>query len=136
MNRILSKFQNLLLSQIMVIFLVGSMFFGLQSFDYGQSMLLAQVDTVKTPEGVYYKGTPDNAGNFSNNQQTGDVQSKLRETGENIRDRLNLNEETPKATKDFLKSARNKVEDTVEPITGAKRGYYQETPPQREAGNR
>jgi hypothetical protein len=132
MNRILSRLQNLLLSQVMVIFLVGSMFFGLQSFDYGQPMLLAQVDSVKTPEGIYYKATPDED-DFKNGEQMENARQKLRETGDMMRERLNLNEETPEATKEFLKSVQNKVDETVEPITGAKRGYYQEIPPQREA---
>jgi hypothetical protein len=109
------------------------MFFGLQSFNYGQSMLLAQVDTVKTPEGVYYKGTPDNQGMVRNDKQMDNAQKRLKNAGDNIRDRLNLDEETPEATKEFLDSVRNKAEDTVEPITGSKRGYYQENPPQREA---
>ncbi|WP_017654587.1 hypothetical protein [Fortiea contorta] len=126
MTRILSKLQNLLLSQIIIIFLVGIAFFGLQSFNYGSTMLSAQADTIRTPEGVYYKGTPDNEGALRSNDQVENARKSLKETGDNIREKLNLDENTPEATKDFLESVKNKVGETVEPITGNKRGYYQE----------
>lgn len=131
MNRLLSWLQNLLLRQIITIFMLGFVFFSLQAFSYGNSMLVAQADTVKTPEGIYYKGTPDE-GRVRNDRQLENAQRRLKETGDNVREKLNLDEETPEATKEFLESVQNKVEKTVEPITGTRRGYYQETVPKKE----
>lgn len=135
MNRILSRLQNLLLSQVIIIFLVGLTFFGLQSFDSGFTMLSAQADTVRTPEGIYYKGTPDNEGAYRNDKLVENNQKRLKETGNNIREKLNLDEKTPQSTKEFLESVHNKVEETVEPITGSKRGYYQENAPRNDAAD-
>ncbi|MBW4558771.1 MAG: hypothetical protein KME59_23195 [Trichormus sp. ATA11-4-KO1] len=130
MKRVFSWLQNILLRQILIVFLIGSAFFLFQVFNYGNDMLLAKADTVKTPEGIYYKGTPNNNAPIRTNQQVDNAQKSLKETTDNIREKLNLDEPTPKATKDFLESVQNQVEETVEPITGTKRGYYQEKIPE------
>ena len=126
MKRVFSWLQNMLLRQIIVVFLIGLAFFSFQIFNYGNDMLLAKADTVKTPEGIYYKGTPNNNAPGGNNQPIDNAQKNLKETAENVREKLNLDEPTPKATKEFLDSVQNQVEDTVEPITGTRHGYYQE----------
>ncbi len=128
MKRLFSWLQNILLRQIIVIFLIGFAFFSFQTFNYGNDLMLAKADTVKTPEGIYYKGTPDSA-SIRNDQQIDHVQKNLKETAENVREKLNLDEPTPRATKEFLDSVQTQVEDTVEPITGTRHGYYQENRP-------
>jgi hypothetical protein len=128
MNRVISWLQNFFLRQVLVICLIGATFFIGQSFIYTNTMI-AQAD-VKTPEGIYYKGTPDNEG-IRNDAQVRNAQEKLKGTVDNVREKLNLNEETPRATKEFQKNVKRKVGEAVEPITGEKRGYYQRPESQR-----
>ncbi|MUG93122.1 hypothetical protein F7734_12015 [Scytonema sp. UIC 10036] len=101
-------------------------------------------DNVKTPEGLYYKSTP-NAGNYSNsdrysqnsgsagNYSNSDRYSQnsgnpLKDAAENVREKLNLDEELPRSTKEFLNSTEKRVEKTVKPITQTPEGYYQVPP--------
>ncbi|WP_414575389.1 hypothetical protein [Anabaena sp. CCY 9402-a] len=128
MNRVISWVQNFLLRQVLVICLIGSTFFVGQSFIYTNAMI-AQAD-VKTPEGIYYKGTPDNEG-IRNDTQVRNAQEKLKGTVDNVREKLNLDEETPRATKEFQDTVKRKVGEAVEPITGEERGYYQRPESQR-----
>ncbi|MBD2725905.1 hypothetical protein H6G96_06115 [Nostoc sp. FACHB-892] len=120
MNRVSSWLRNIRISQILVVFLVGFMFLLGQAFTY---VNVAQAD-VKTPEGTYYKGIPDEL----NNPQVENTGNRLKSAADTIREKLNLDEETPRATKEFLKSTKNKVEDTVQPLTETKEGYYQNPP--------
>ncbi|MHC5724823.1 MAG: hypothetical protein ACYTXY_11905 [Nostoc sp.] len=124
MNRVISSLRNIRISQILVVFLVGFMFLLGQAFSYAN---VAQADTVKTPEGIYYKGTPDE-GSIRNDTQISNTKNKLKGAVDNIREKLNLDEETPEATKEFLKSTKNTVGETVEPLTGDKEGYYHNAP--------
>jgi len=112
--------KNIRISQIIVVFLVGFMFLLGQAFTY---VNVAQAD-VKTPEGTYYKGIPDEQSGVRNNTQTND-RNALKEAGKNIREKLNLDEETPRSTKEFFDSAKNRVENTV---NGNREGYYQNPP--------
>ncbi|KAB8332378.1 hypothetical protein SD80_017345 [Scytonema tolypothrichoides VB-61278] len=181
------------LRRILTVFLVGLTFFVTQAFGY--SALQAQAnETVTSPEGVYYKGTPDGFGKIHNNdnirndsnnlfeqakqnlkdtadnvrEKVNDVgesvsrnvgdslktpeannynatpdknnfstgnklsqnsgQNPLKEAAQNVREKLNLDEEPPRATKEFLRSTEKKVEKAVEPVTGTPEGYYQEPP--------
>lgn len=83
-------------------------------------------DNVTTPEGTYYKSTP-NAGNYSNNDRYSQHSGNpLKDAAENIREKLNLDEELPRSTKEFLHSTEKRVEKTVQPITQTPEGYYQE----------
>lgn len=95
----------------------------------GESVSRNVGNSVKTPEGVYYKATPDND-NFStgNKLSQNGGQNPLKEAAENVREKLNLDEEPPRATKEFLRSTERKVENAVEPVTGKPEGYYQEPP--------
>jgi hypothetical protein len=77
-------------------------------------------NTVTTPEGIYYKGTPDN-------NQINNSQNKLSKAADNIREKLNLDEDTPRATKDFVNSAKNKVGEVLNPSKANTEGYYQDT---------
>ncbi|WP_414550482.1 hypothetical protein [Anabaena sp. CCY 0017] len=128
MKRVFSWLQNILLRQIFIVFLIGVAFFSFQIFNYGND--IAKADTVKTPEGIYYKGTPDYNAPIRNDRQIDNAQKNLKETAENVREKLNLDEPTPRATKEFLDSVQTQVEDTVEPITGTRHGYYQENRPE------
>lgn len=132
MNRIFSSLQNIILRQIVVVFLIGFTFFGIQAFNYGNTMLLADAQvqgTVTTPEGTYYKSTPDNRG-IRNDNQVDNAQKNLKQRADSVRDRLNLDQPTPEGTKEFLDSAQKKVEKAVEPLTGTRHGYYQENIPE------
>jgi hypothetical protein len=133
MQRLFSWLQNMLLRQIIIVFFLSFVFFSFQIFSYGNDFL-AKADTVTTPEGIYYKGTPNNNAPIRNNQQVDNAQKNLKGTAENVKEKLNLDEPIPKGTKEFLDSAQTKVEETVEPITGKRHGYYQENRP--EAHNR
>lgn len=105
------------------------------------------VGTVTTPEGIYYKGTPDDSVHnrineqVNNNKSVFDAseatknnpQNRVEEKSENpfqeaietVREKLNLDEDLPRSTKEFLKETEEAVEETVEPITGTRKGYYQ-----------
>jgi hypothetical protein len=120
MNRLTSWLRNIRISQILVVFLVGFMFLLGQAFTYVD---VAQAD-VKTPEGTYYKGIPDEL----NNPQVENTGKRLKSAADTIREKLNLDEETPRSTKEFLKSTKNKVEQTVQPLTETKEGYYRTAP--------
>ncbi len=124
MNRVISWLRNIRIYQIVVVFLVGFMFLLGQAFS---DINLAQAD-VKTPEGTYYKGIPDGQGEIRKDTQTTKSQNPLKEAADTIREKLNLDEDTPKATKEFLNSTKNQVEETVKPLTGEKEGYYNNPP--------
>lgn len=124
MNRVSSWIRNIRISQILVVFLVGFMFLLGQAFTYVD---VAQAD-VKTPEGTYYKGVPDDLGEIKNDTKIKNNQNPLKSAADNIREKLNLDEETPRSTKEFLKSTKNKVEETVQPLTETKEGYYRTAP--------
>ncbi|MBN3906767.1 MAG: hypothetical protein HWQ35_09480 [Nostoc sp. NMS1] len=113
MNRVISGLRNIRISQILVVFLVGFMFLLGQAFSY---VNVAQAETVKTPEGIYYKGTP-NESEIRNDTQAKNTQNPLKSAANNLREKLNLDEKTPRATKEFFDPAKNKATD--------KEGYYQ-----------
>ncbi|QMS87455.1 hypothetical protein HUN01_07635 [Nostoc edaphicum CCNP1411] len=120
MNRVISWLRNIRISQVLVVFLVGFMFLLGQAFS---SANIAQAD-VKTPEGTYYKGVPDQQGEIRNDTQVGNTQNPLKEAADNIREKLNLDEETPRATKEFFDPATNKVRENGQPLTKTEEGYY------------
>jgi hypothetical protein len=169
MKNVISFFQTLLLRQVFTIFLVTFTFIAAPVFS--NSMLVANAETVLSPEGVYYKGTPDGSlrkSDENNNKSVFDAseatknnpqnrvderrgnslgenivspeeatknnsQNRVQEKSENpiqeaietVREKLNLDEDLPRSTKEFLKETEETVEETVEPITGTRKGYYQ-----------
>lgn len=130
MNRLFKSFQRLILRLLVISFVVFA-FFGFQAFSSSNAMLLAQADTVTTPEGTYYKGTPDQEA-IRNEQPLENTQRQLQETADNIREKLNLDEPIPESTRQFLEDVRTNIDKSLEPITGDKAGYYQENiPPER-----
>ncbi|MEA5603947.1 hypothetical protein [Nostoc sp. UHCC 0252] len=120
MNRLTSWLRNIRISQIVVVFLVGFMFLLGQAFS---DVNVAQAD-VTTPEGTYYKGIPDGQGEIRNDTQIRNTQNPLKEAADNIREKLNLDEETPRATKEFLNSTKNKVRENGQALTETEEGYY------------
>ena len=82
-------------------------------------------ETVISPTGIYYKGTPDEAKVENEASNSTDSKNPLKSFAENIKEKLNLDEPVPESTKEFLDSTEERVEKVVEPITGTKKGYYQ-----------
>lgn len=172
--KVISWLKNLRVRQILTVFLVVLTVFVMQAF--GGNALQAQADdddTVKSSQGIYYKGTPnggevrtDNTNNEifqktkQNLKKTADsvkenlktdnlttpeatdykvpgkvslnneknpveeAKNGLEKLGETITEKLNLNEETPRSTKEFLNKTEKEVEKTVKPLTGTHKGYY------------
>ncbi|MBE9105210.1 hypothetical protein IQ229_09740 [Nostoc cf. edaphicum LEGE 07299] len=121
MNRVTSWLRNIRISQILVVFLVGFMFLLGQAFSY---VSVAQADVI-TPEGTYYKGIPDEQGEIRNDTQTTNSQNPLKEAADNIREKLNLDEKTPRATKEFFDPAKNRAGDKASSYGADREGYYQ-----------
>ncbi|MDZ8188228.1 MAG: hypothetical protein RMX96_25660 [Nostoc sp. ChiSLP02] len=124
MNRLTSWLKNIRMRQIIVAFLVGFMFLLGQAFSFGN---IAQADTI-TPEGTYYKGVPDSQVDNRNNNQIQNSQNKIKNAFDNVREKLNLDEETPQATKEFFDSTKNKGADTNSRLQRDTQGYYQYAP--------
>ncbi|GAX41762.1 hypothetical protein NIES4075_27590 [Tolypothrix sp. NIES-4075] len=77
-------------------------------------------DTVKSPLGTYYKGTPHASLPLETDTKSVDTKNPLQSIADNVREKLNLDEPLPESTKEFLGSTEKRVEKAVEPITGTK----------------
>jgi hypothetical protein len=86
------------------------------------NVLPAQANTVITPEAKYYNAQPTE----KDKQLIDNAKKKLEDIGENIREKLNLDEPLPESTKEFLNSSENKVDEVVNLITRESKGYYEE----------
>ncbi|MEH2171235.1 MAG: hypothetical protein V7K41_32185 [Nostoc sp.] len=118
MNRVISWLRNIRISQILVVFLVGFMFLLGQAFSY-TNIALADV---KTPEGTYYQGVPNEQGEIRNDTQienTQNSQNPIKSAVDNIREKLNLDEKPPEATKEFFDPTTNKTGGKT-----SREGYY------------
>ncbi|RCJ23196.1 hypothetical protein A6S26_01170 [Nostoc sp. ATCC 43529] len=124
MKRLSYWLKNIRIRHMVVVFLVGFMFLLGQAFSYGN---VAQADVI-TPEGTYYKGVPDGQGDIRNDNQTRSVQNKFKNTVDNVREKLNLDEETPRATREFFDSTKNKAADKTNRLQRDTQGYYQYPP--------
>jgi hypothetical protein len=119
--------------KILAVILVAFTFFMFQGFGYVNNTQ-ALAETIETPEGIYYKGTPDlnsGSGNIQKGKQQVDkagnkLKTSVENLTDNVKEKLNLNEELPRSTKEFLRDTEETVEDRVAPITGTKKGYYQD----------
>ena len=113
------------LRRVTIVFLVGLTVFVMQGFGCN-SNLSARAETV-TPEARAYQsqqpGTEMNQGNPIEK-----AKESLKETAENVREKLNLNEPLDPGTKEVLNSAQKNVEKTVKPVTGKEQGSYQQNP--------
>ncbi|MEH1812400.1 MAG: hypothetical protein V7K26_27285 [Nostoc sp.] len=124
MNRLNSWLRNIRISQILVVFLVGFMFLLGQAFSYVD---VAQAD-VLTPEGTYYKGAPNGQSESRNDDtQIGNTQNPLKSAADTIREKLNLDEKAPRATKEFFDPAKNTAGEKAS-SSGEREGYYQNPP--------
>ncbi len=124
MNQLISWLKNIRIRQMVVVFLVGFMFLLGQAFSYDN---LARADVV-TPEGTYYKRIPDGQGEIRNDTQIRNAQNKLKDTVDNVREKLNLDEQTPRATKEFFDSTKNRGVDKTSRLQRDTEGYYQYPP--------
>jgi hypothetical protein len=97
------------LRQILVVFLVGFIFLVNPELSQIDILQTAQANTVKTPEGIYYKGVPNREEMGKEQPKEDSIQQKIQETAENIKEKLNLDEPIPQSTKDFFQSP--KIED-------------------------
>ncbi|MEH2182329.1 hypothetical protein [Nostoc sp.] len=123
MNRVISWLQNIRISQILVVFLVGFMFLLGQAFSY-TNIALADVNT---PEGTYYQGAPNEQGEIRNDSQienTQNSQNPIKSTVDNIREKLNLDEKPPEATREFFDPTINKTENKTSSFSKSREGYY------------
>ncbi|MBW4684094.1 MAG: hypothetical protein KME40_03135 [Komarekiella atlantica HA4396-MV6] len=127
MNKVTSLLKKL--RQVLTVFLVAITFFAIPAFGYSTTLQAHAANTVTTPEGTYYKGVPDSDVNDLTNKanRAADRTGKNAKSAvNNIREKLNLDEPMPRSTKNFLQSTKEKVEDSVKPITGNNEGYYQD----------
>ncbi|WP_193199264.1 hypothetical protein [Nostoc sp. MG11] len=124
MNQATSFLKNL--RQILTVFLVVISFFAIQAFGYSSTLQAHAGNTVTTPEGTYYKGVPDSDVNDLTNKANRSADrtgQNAKSAVDNIREKLNLDEPLPRSTKNFLQSTKEKVEDTVKPMTRNNEGY-------------
>jgi uncharacterized protein YjbJ (UPF0337 family) len=78
-------------------------------------------ETVKSPTGIYYKGTPHASLPLETDAKPVDTaKNPLQSIADNVREKLNLDEPLPESTKEFLNSTEKRIEKAVEPITGTK----------------
>lgn len=78
-------------------------------------------------QGAYPYGKANPSNPFEdNNPYVENSRNNLKETADNVREKLNLDQPIPQSTKDFLNEVQNNFEDMVEPITGEEHGYYQD----------
>ncbi|MDZ8031239.1 MULTISPECIES: hypothetical protein [unclassified Nostoc] len=123
MNRLSSWLRNIRISQILVVFLAGFIFLLGQAFSYVD---VAQAD-VTSPEGTYYKGTPNGQGEIRNDTQINNTQKSqnpIKGAVDNIREKLNLDEKPPEATKEFFDPSTNRSADKTSSYEGSREGYY------------
>ncbi|WP_392535475.1 hypothetical protein [Nostoc sp. C117] len=120
MNRLISALRNIRIHQIVVVFVVGFMFLLGQAFSY---VNVAQADVI-TPEGTYYKGTPDSRNEVKNDNPITNAQNKLKDAADNVREKLNLDEKNPRATKEFFDPTKNRAGDKTRGFDGDRKAYY------------
>ena len=82
-------------------------------------------DTVKSPQGIYYKGTPHSSLLKTDTKSVYLAENPLQSIADNVREKLNLDEPLPESTKEFLAPTEKKVEKAVEPTTATKEDYHQ-----------
>lgn len=119
MNRVICRLQGLQLRQIVTSFVLAIAFLFIQAFGFESQMLAAALPL--TPEASSYQVESDYAGK----EQVGTLKEKVENAVDNVVEKLNLNEPLPESTKEFLGQTEDKVDETVEPITGD-RGYFKE----------
>ncbi|MEI2583694.1 hypothetical protein [Scytonema sp. PRP1] len=116
------------LRQILTVFLVGLTFFVMQALGYGNSLIAQAEETVQSPVGIYYKGTPS------------DTSSDKSSGTSNIQNDNKLVEKARKNLKETADNVREKVSNIGESVSGSSSGssdgtvkspvgiYYKGTP--------
>ena len=112
MKRVISFLQTIRLRQVVTVFLVAVTFLVSSAFS---SDLQAQARSI-TPEADSYqvdRSNNDNRAQYLQEDQIENSQNKLKSTADNIREKLNLDEELPRSTKEFLNQVEDKVDDIL-----------------------
>ncbi len=84
MQQISSWLQNKVLRSIYIIFLVGLTFLVNPQLSNTNFLQTVPSNTVKTPEGIYYQGTPDWEQLETDQSEEGSIGKKIQETAETI----------------------------------------------------
>ncbi|MEW6498214.1 MAG: hypothetical protein AB1589_37800 [Cyanobacteriota bacterium] len=119
MNRVITSLLNLRLRQLFTVFLIGLTFWVMQAFGYS-NQLQAQA-TPLTPEASAYQ--VDNTDTFDtgairNDKQVENAQQNLKDTADNVREKLNLDQPIYPGTKEVLNDVQDSVKDAVNAVTG------------------
>jgi gas vesicle protein len=117
MNRIISWLPNFSLRKILTVFLVGSAFLVMQAFSYG-NQLQAHAETL-TPEASAYEVDKSDTEQIKNdNKLVEESQRNLKDTADNVREKLNLDQPIYPGTKEFLNDVKDSVKDATKAVTG------------------
>ncbi|MBE9215916.1 hypothetical protein IQ247_25185 [Plectonema cf. radiosum LEGE 06105] len=120
-KKIVCWWQNFIIKRTDAVVLIGLILIFISVFSYPN--IAVQAATL-TPEATEYNvPNPDSRINLDNNNPIENIQQNLKYAADNVREKLNLDEPLPESTKDFLQSTEQKIDETVEPITG-KQKYY------------
>ena len=120
MKQVKSLLQNLSLRKILTVFLVGITVFVIQVFGFiNASPALAEA---VTPEATSYQVDQVETKNI---KKDNGLIEKVKETADNVREKLNLDEPIDPGTKEVFNSVEKQVEKPVKPITGKEKGSYQ-----------
>jgi len=112
------------LRQTSIVLLVGIAVFLAQAIGYS-NLYLAQAEPV-TPEASAYRAEGIEKTNVADkNNPLEQAKQNLKETAENVKEKLNLDEPLDPGTKEVLNSAQENVEKAVQPLTGKEKGTYQ-----------
>lgn len=119
MNPLITSLLNLRLRQIFTVFLIGLTFWVMQAFGYS-NQLQAQAKSL-TPEASSYQvdntDTPD-IGQLQNDKQVENAQKNLKDTADNVREKLNLDQPIYPGTKEVLNDVQNSLKGAVDTVTG------------------
>ncbi len=120
MNRLITSLLNLRLRQIVTVFLIGLTFWVMQAFGYS-NQLQAQAKSL-TPESSSYQvdntDTPD-IGQLQNDKQVENAQKNLKDTADNVREKLNLDQPIYPGTKEVLNDVQDSLKGAVNTVTGS-----------------
>ncbi|KAB8315147.1 hypothetical protein SD81_034845 [Tolypothrix campylonemoides VB511288] len=120
------------LRQILTVFLVGLTFFVMQAFGYSNRLIAQAEETVQSPVGIYYKGTPSDTSSDKSFDKSSDTS--------NIQNDNKLIEKARKNLKETADNVREKVSNIGESVSGSSSGssdgtvkspvgiYYKGTP--------
>lgn len=115
-KKIIYWFKNLINKRTDAVFLIGLSLIFVSVFSYPNIAVAKPL----TPEATsrYQVPDADSKIDIDDKNPVENLKDNLEDTKDNIVEKLNLNEPLPKSTKDFLRSTEDRIEDTLEPITG------------------